>query len=227
MTGRLEKRAWVGLLTAVLALLTTALPAAAERAEAPRLERRDSVLHLRAPRTLLDLTPIESHLDSGLTTTFVFRVEVKDTARHRAQGVVVVEVRYEAWDEVYQVAAGGPVGGLEPTTLDSRAALSDWWQELVLPVVEAADLESESTWRVTVDLKVHPFSTLERDQARRWFVDSLDPAESGNAEAVESAAGERREPLSDLVKGFLASSIQRDAVYIERWKLTLPVGVAE
>ncbi len=222
-------RAWV-LIPLLLASTLTA-------AEIPRLELVDGQLVLTALPPILDDEEVRPHLTSGLTTTLAFRVELRDAHGRKIEGTARAEIRYELWDDVFTVvswcpfgatatfqppdpgAGSGDFGQLERRTLESRAALRDWWRHLRLVVASGLDPLDQGSGRVFAD--VVPFSEAEQDDTQRWFSESIDEARRSSAEDVSLSADERAETLSRTFNLLMATSIRRRAVLTYRWNVPI------
>ena len=195
----------------------------------PALEAAEPSLGLDPARRLLliDLPPVlaetevERQLTTGLTTTFVFRVELDRGGSGRVAGGARVEVRYELWDEVFHTTvldARGIARGQVP----SLEELAGWWHELRLAVL-AATAQPPPTGRARVTLEVVPFSQAEAADTQRWFADAVAKAGSSGGEGI-SSPDDREDSLGQVFSVLLATSIQRHPVTSFRWQLDLPAG---
>ncbi|MCP4898180.1 MAG: hypothetical protein GY906_14500 [bacterium] len=172
---------------------------------------------------ILEEEEITRQLTSGLTTSFVFRAEVKSES---LVGGARVDVRYELWDEVFQVVAVGIDELGERQTLPDIAALKSWWSELSLTVIEREG-ESATGKDLRLTLDVVPFSLSEQDDTQRWFSRSF-AASQGGASSRIGDAGERSGSSLEKVLGVLmATSIQRSALSTYRWTKSVPRSGAE
>lgn len=203
-----------------LSFLLLVFVAAAAAAEEPRLTRaEDKRLRVERLPALLDDAEIQPQLTTGLTTSFSFRVGWRSRRAGRALGGARVEIRYELWDEAFQVMAIGFDGEVEQRSLPSFDALRAWWHDLELVLTRPIpELPETARARLTVD--VLPFSESERDETQRWFTDAL-AAQSSGTEAAADAAEERLEPLDRVLHLLMATSIERQALLSFRY--TLPV----
>lgn len=197
---------------AVLALLCAAVTAAA----GPRLEvGEEGRPVLTALPPILADPAVAAHLKTGLTTSFDFRLGPRRRQDRRAVAARVL-VRYELWDEVFQVvAATGSDGETERHTAATFDELTEWWRTLHLPVPEAGDAK----W---VTVEVVPFSRAERDDAQRWFSESLDRADGSPTEEVTRSAEEGSDRLSQIFHLLLATSIERRPLTSYRFALDQP-----
>jgi hypothetical protein len=194
---------------------------------APSLARADGVrLDLDAERGVIlsSLPPIlaedevRKHLTTGLTTTFLFRLEPQP--RGVAAGARV-EVRYELWDEVFQVRVLTADGRSESIALPSFEKLASWWQQLSLLVMEL-DTPRTAARDVRVVLDVIPFSQAERDDTERWFSETLGAAARSGAEETDRSLEDQEESLGRVLSVMIATSIQRRALTSYQWNLQLP-----
>ncbi len=163
---------------------------------------------------------VSRQLDSGLTTSFVFRAQLGG----RDVGAARVDVRYDLWDEVFEVVAVGSDGRGERRALAGREALEAWWSGLELALVETAALPSPGRDELHLLLEVIPFSASEQDDAQRWFARSFG-SPSGGEGATGADAGERRGDSLEKVLGVLmATSIRGSVLFTMRWSVTVPGG---
>lgn len=204
-------------------ILPLALVCALQLGAAPRIEvGQEDHLILTALPGILSEEKVRPHLTTGLTTTFLFRVTVV-SGGGRLLGGGRVEIRYEPWDEVYQVAVLGIDGRLRLQTMASFPELTAWWKALRLRVLDArhADLSGAREARITV--AVVPFSQAEGDDTRRWFSESLNRASRSSTEEIAHSAEDGPEPLSRALNLLIATSIQHRALLSYRWNVALAV----
>lgn len=204
------------LLALVLAGLASAQPP-------PRLERVPGGIELTALPPVLAENQVREHLRTGLTTTFLFRITGRDEAGRRVQGASRVEVRFELWDEVYQLAALGLDGRLQRYDSPTFDDLLGRWRGLRLPVL--ADPTEGRGGRVDplpnrfdVRLDVIPFSRGEQRDTQRWFSESIDRSGS-NAEKAGRVSEDRPEALGDALHLLMATSIKRRAMLDYSWQV--------
>lgn len=209
-----ERRALTALVLAVAALAALAPTAAAQ----PRLEARDGALWLTALPPILDGESIERQLTSGLTTGFVFTLEVDRETRGAAQ----VEIRYELWDEVFLTArleAGRADERRE--TVGSRPALDRWWRTLDLRLGSLPGAGSGADGEV--HLVIVPFSQAEETETRRWFAESVRRAEStGSGDSASLGGGGG---LDRVLTTLIGTSIRRRPLVEYRWAVEIPDAV--
>ena len=194
--------------------LLLASPLAA--AQTPRIEvDAEHRLVLTDLPPILAAAEVQEHLTTGLTTTLQFRVGGK------IPGGARVEIRYDLWDEIFRVVAGGIDGRVERYDASSFDDLAQWWRKLRLVILDGNQLPDPWPRRLKVTADVVPFSQSEQDDTQRWFSDSIDQARrSGTGEA--GRAGEKSsETLSRTFDLLLATSIQRRAVVSYPWTLPL------
>ena len=186
------------------------------------------VLH-RLPQ-VLDDDEVREHLDTGLTTSFVLRLTWRSTSGTKMEGGARAQVRYELWDELYEVAVLDGTGQLRSTRLDSFDALQSWWKEQRIALLET-DRSLTSSLRgargadaARVTLDVVPFSQAEQRDAQRWFSESLEKSARSNTEEVARSVDEEPEKLSRVLGLLMATSIQRRALVTYRWNVTPMLG---
>jgi len=209
MSGADRRAALATLLLAVAALAVFAPAAGAQ----PRLEARDGALWLTALPPILAEESVDRQLTSGLTTGFVFTLEVERETRGAAQ----VEIRYELWDEVFLTArleAGRADERRE--TVGSRPALDRWWRtlDLRLGALPAGGADGE------VHLVIVPFSQAEEAETRRWFAESVRRAEStGSGDSASLGGGGG---LDRVLTTLIGTSIRRRPLVEYRWAVEIP-----
>lgn len=218
LTARLPPASVAALLTAFL----LAAPVLAADPPTPRVVAGDEWVVLAGLPRVLDDPEIRRQLDSGLTTTFRLRVELR-TSSGPVQGGGRVEVRFEPWDEIYELAAIGvdvqPIRG-RATSFPELVRL---WSGLRLPVLprRLAGSWRSGPPRMRLDLEVIPFSQQEQQETQRWFSESMDEAQGGTAEGAGSVAEDRSEALADVLDLLLATSIQRRPLFAWRWQVAV------
>jgi hypothetical protein len=194
----------------MVALLAIAAPAAPQSDSDPRIaaDGEGRLIVSRLP-AILDDEELKRHLDSGLTTSFVFQVRRQGPVE---PGAARVDIRLELWDEVYLVTVIDGEGRLESSQLASAETLSEWWSdvEIVLSIPAAEGTSSGSQARVS--LAVVPFSQAELVDTQRWLTESIGQAHGGTR--VGRGSGGSR-----AVGALIATSMQRRAVRSMTWNL--------
>lgn len=174
-------------------------------------------LVLESPAAVLTEEAVSRHLESGLTTSFVFRAEVGG----RALGAARVDIRYDLWDEVFDVVAVGTDGRGERARLAGRAALQTWWSHLTLLVAEPGSLSSPPPHVLVLAVEVAPFSASEQDDAQRWFVRSFGATAASGGPRVEDSAEPGGDSLEKVLGVLMATSIRSSALFSARWAVTV------
>ena len=169
---------------------------------------------------ILDEEAVSRQLESGLTTTFVFRVEVAG----RVLGGARVDVRYDLWDEVFEVVVVGADGRGERVTLAGRTALATWWSGVELVVAEQRPRSTPWPRELVLAVEVVPFSVSEQDDAQRWFVRSFGESAARTDRQVTDPAERRGDSLEKVLGVLMATSIQGSALYSARWVVTVAGG---
>lgn len=202
-------------------LLLLAALAGSAAADEVRIERgTDGLLRLAGLPPLLDNEDVAHQLDTGLTTTFAFRVDLPGAGRQAAGGARA-EVRFALWDEVFHVAALGIDGEVHREVLSSREELQAWWSDLALPILDdRSGLVSRAT-EARVLLEVVPFSRAEQDDTQRWFAHGADVA-TATGERLSDSPDDREGSLEQVFGVLIATSIQRRALISRHWTLPLP-----
>jgi len=200
-------------------LVTLALSGFVFADEAPRFDV-DEKGRLRVSQlpAILAAETVTRQLRSGLTTTFAFRI---DRMQGGAVGGAIVDIRYELWDEVYQVVAVGGDGTARRFEAASFEDLETWWREVSLVLLGPSPTEM-GLRKMRLSLEVVPFSQSEQDDAQRWFARSFGASKGGQAEGIGDAAERRSDSLEQVLGVLMATSIQRRAVVSYHWTVNLP-----
>ncbi len=210
-------------LGALLLALVSAADAAAGEA-APRLEldgERRLVLAVLPP--ILAEDEVKQHLTSGLTTSIYFLPGVRPKrGRRDAAGGARVDVRYDLWDEVFDVTVLGRGERIGRTRHRSFEDLLEWWRGLELVLLDGDRLEEPWPRRLKVSADVVPFSAAEQDDARRWFSESIEAGRRSGSREVGRSGDESAETLSRTFNLLLATSIRRRALTSFSWVVPLP-----
>jgi len=204
---------------AALAFVSAAVTARAAPAPTIRVDSQHRIVVGRLP-AILGEEAVARQLQSGLTTTFVFRVD----SGGREFGAARVDVRYDLWDEVFEVVAVGSDGRGERQTLDGRAALEAWWSALELIVGDLSALPAGRSKEVHLALEVVPFSASEQDDAQRWFERSFGATTGSDGARVTDAAEQRGDSLEKVLGVLMATSIRGSVLFSSRWTLPVPTG---
>ncbi len=168
-------------------------------------------LCLSLPADLLAEPKFEKQLTSGLTLSLALRY---DDRRGHA-GAVLVEIRYEPWDEVFFVRTIGDALPEQNMVMKDRAALMKWLTEPGIPLMRGA---RPSEGRVEVSLSILPFSAVEQERARNWVrVSRATPVAD-----VGDRAGGGLEGTGALASLLVTGSIKRSSILSYRWVLRVP-----
>ena len=192
--------------------------ARAEAAEPPTLVfARGTVTLARLP-PVLDDEAVATHLRTGLTTVFLFKVECRGAASQK--GVAQVALRYDLWDEVYHVqTVPAPPG---ETAAKPTASAQEWWRGAVLTVAPVEGRWLAAPARAKVTLQVLPFSQAEQRDAQDWLLRSFQappdnrPPTAAGARAVREAA-----PIRNLYGSMLAASIGQRSLITYSWTVAV------
>lgn len=195
-----------------LVLILVAIGASASAAAEPRIAVHGSGgLAISSLPSLFEDDDVKRHLDSGLTTSFVFQLR---SAGPIKTGAARVDIRLELWDEVYLVTVIDGQGRFEESEHDSAEALEEWWSkaEFVLSATPADTVRAGL--QAKVSLAVVPFSQAELVDTQKWLTESVGQAQGG------SGAG-RPGGASRAVGALIATSMQRRAVRSMSWNLAI------
>lgn len=130
------------------------------------------------PLHVVEDRSVRRQLESGLTTTFLLRVN--------GDAAVRLEVRYDLWDEVWLVRRVESGRAIERQRLENRDALDRWWRTpLRLLATDAAQVS------LNLELDVLPFSAAEEEDARQWIAKSggVGTAAGGGGAIVDALIG--------------------------------------
>ncbi len=198
-------------------LLLASSPAAADAVRLDLDPARGVVLSGLPP--ILAEEEVRRHLTTGLTTTLLFRLEPQWQV---APAGARIEVRYELWDEVFQVAVLTADGQSQQMLVPSFEELNTWWQQVGLVVLGPHAQQSTAERHVRLVLDVIPFSQAERDDTKRWFSETIGAAAQSAAEETDRSPDDREESLGRVLSVMIATSIQRRALTSYEWTLQLP-----
>jgi hypothetical protein len=196
---------------AVLMLLALGSGRASADTVRPRIacDGRTRCVVSRLPKVVTD-RDVRGYLESGLTTSLVLTLSGQGTAGARRQSVARIDVRFEPWDETFELWVATEGQALRKESI-VRARLSNWWEELHLPF----PLTDVTTGNARVDVDLIPFSEEEEADTRRWYAEALRGG-SANTESRGAAV-----PMLDALT---LTSIKRHGVLRFSW--SSPVGAA-
>lgn len=204
----------------LMALLAAASAGRAAADEASLVRGRDELILLTELPAILEEEEVAAELGTGLTTTFVFRLDLP-VAGGQAAGGARTEIRFELWDEVFHVATVGVNGRVSRSVISSHEELLVWWRELALAVLDGSSKVAARATKARVTLEVVPFSRAEQDDTQRWFAKGVGRTE-GAGERVSDSPDDREGSLEQVFSVLIATSIQRRALITYRWTLDLP-----
>lgn len=155
---------------------------------------RDRVL-VALPDSILKEAEVRKRLASALTTTFLLKARVRGATE---QGAARLEIRYDLWNEDYQVRRVEANGHATAQTV-AAAQLQAWWRTPVF-------LTTVSAPRSTIDLEliVLPFSAAEEQDARQWL------SKSGGA-------GRPDTPADGIVDALIGTTLNARPIVSYRW----------
>ena len=212
----------MALLVSALSITTFAL-AASDSPQAPSVARRpERGLVLSELPPLLSHSEVEPHLTTGLTTTFIFRVDLVGRSDAKEAGGARIEIRYELWDEVFQVRSLEIDGRAEEVELDSLQTLAKWWSSARLTVVPAGSEGLDRSTRARVTLEVVPFSQAEQADTQEWFEQSVSSAELSRTEGVSTSVSGAEKRGSGVFRVLIATSIRSRPLTSFTWVVDLP-----
>jgi hypothetical protein len=179
-----------------IALLAATLCARAQ--QRPAFTRQAGVVAATLPASVLQDERVKKQLGSGLTTTFLVAVRVRESDRVTGARI---EVRYDLWDEVWHVKRVEFDGKVDRQRIASAEALERWWHAPLRLFESTADRVL-----VQVEVNVLPFSAAEETDARAWI------AKSGG---VGTGSG------GGLVDALIGTTISAKPITSFRWNVDL------
>jgi len=206
-----------------LAVAAIVLVGVSAAAEPPTLAFARGTLTLARLPPVLDDEAVATHLRTGLTTVFLFKVECRGAASQK--GVAQVALRYDLWDEVYHVqTVPAPPG---ETAAKPTASAQEWWRGAALTVAPVEGRWLAAPARAKVTLQVLPFSQAEQRDAQDWLLRSFRATRSGPGGREEGSASPVPEragapaPVRDFYGAMLASSIGRRSLISWSWNVVV------
>jgi hypothetical protein len=203
----------------VVAALTSPLAAASE----PEVVLRPLGLTLRHVPPVLTEETIARHLDTGLTTGFVFTVDAGRYAGRSLKGEAQVRIRYDLWDERYVLERWDARRDSPLASVLAKPDLPEWWRVLELVVLPGASGPSAQPAQARVTLRVLPFSQAEQRDAQDWLLRSFQtpPENHAPAQANPRPAAEEAAPLRNLYGSMLAASIGQRSLITYSWTVAV------
>lgn len=193
------------------------------QADEPVIERDvEPWLVLTGLPPVLSAEEVAPHLTKGLTTTFVFVVDLLGVARGKQAGGARVEIRYELWDEVFHTTTIDISGQIVREVVASRVDLLAWWESRRLKVVGLESVESPTGSQARVRLDVVPFSRSEERDTQDWFAESVSAAELARNEGVSASVDGNDRARGGVFSVLIATSIRRRPLTSYRWTIELP-----
>ena len=161
---------------------------------------------------LLQQPEVRKKLDTGLTTSFELQLEIGNEQKVFA----LFNVRFEPWDEIYEVSWIDGRSQLEKLVAQSFDELLAAWSGLRLQV---GTLPSGRPEKLRLLIEVVPFSQREQHDTRRWFSESLAQAGQGTAEGAAGSSEDSRAALGQALSVLMATSIERRSALSFRFSL--------
>lgn len=201
----------------------------AARVDEPRVVSERGALWLRGLPDVLSERTVAAHLDTGLTTSFVFTVDAGRVDGRAIKGQAGVRIRYDLWDERYVAAREDARSESPLTTTLKREALGAWWRALAFLVNPATPSLRAPPLRARVELLVLPFSQAEQRDAQDWLLRSFRSPETPprlrqpRADGVlpPAEAPGAREPIRELHGAMLAASIGQRSLLTFSWTVAI------
>ena len=200
-------------------LVAALLATGAAAGDLPVVSREGGHATVSLPATVLDHPVVRKELTSGLTNSFFCEIVGRRPGGGKSTSRVVVRIRYEPWDEVFEVGIDATNRDSSRSTLPSLEALHGWWNELRLPLAVEPTV---SRARVSVRLQFVPFSRAEQEEAQRWITSTL-----GSGTVLPPANATGGNPVAHpgpRLDSFLATSIRAQPVVSFSWTVPLEGG---
>lgn len=211
--------------TRALVLVVLLRVSGASAAELPEVVFSRGALSLRRLPAVLSESTVARHLDTGLTTSFVFTVDAGRIEGRPVKGEAQVRIRYDLWDERYLIERSDGQRDSPATVTLARTELLAWWRSLALVVLPAARGLRAPPARAKVELLVLPFSQAEQRDAQDWLLRSfrspdLPRQPLGPGQPPLEAAPDRA-PLHDFYGAMLAASIGQRSLITYSWTVAV------
>ena len=177
---------------------------------------------------LTDLPEILGHdevnplLKKGLTTTFLFRVDLLGRPTSKDAGGARIEIRYELWDEVYLVRLLEIDGDVHILKIANDQELESWWRLVHFDVISKEKFAESDNSRARVRLDVVPFSQAEQTDTQEWFAQSVSSAELARSEGVSTPISGSEKSGSGVFSVLIATSIRSRPLTSFTWVLDTP-----
>jgi hypothetical protein len=193
---------------------------AVSAAEPPSLVKSSSGLTLLLHPGVLELPEVRRHLDTGLTTSFVFEAILRDPRSGRRTSTAVIDVRWDPWEEHYLLHVRNAVGRDERLRLAGFDPLLRWWGACRIELFDRPP--GRDTVRSRLRLTIVPFSSGEARDTRQWFEKSL--SDGSAAEDAGAKTSDQGDPLRSLLSTLIATSISRRSVLEFEWWISIEEG---
>ncbi len=164
------------------------------------------------PPTLRDREVLE-YLKSGLTTTLAISLSARDGRGRKVTAGARIDVRFEPWEEAFDVALVMPGAPAARQRLAAEADLHVWWSELTLFLT----LAEEARGPARVNVELIPFSEEEQADARRWYAETLRAApEAGAGTGAPAVPG-----IGEVLDSLTLTSIKRQGLLRFSWSVAI------
>ena len=170
------------------------------------------------PAHILDEADVKRQLSSGLTTSFRIVARTQSRDGNERQGMALIEVRYELWDEVFLVKTIESNGLLERVSFKNLQAFKSWWVSRKLVVLESRFVLAPGP--VSLTLEVLPFSRTEQNHAREWLSESGNsPVPISKESSLPRAEQAETRSSNRIFNVIVATSLKRKPLLRYRWKV--------
>ena len=181
-------------------------------------------LGLRLSSDLLHQPLVTQQLYSGLTTTFHVTCMPKPALEGFVESSFRLDIRYEPWDEIFQVTYWHSFDGRRQWDFNNFAALKRWWSEYSYPLRPDSGPNPSQKPGWLVVLEVIPFSHQEQEQAKEWLrvAESQGGQKPFDGRLEGPGEGDNDRGNSGILRAMLSTSIRREAILRYKWKLRPP-----
>lgn len=195
--------------------------------EKPQLNLAAQQVQIHLPEPLLADVEVERRLLSGLTTSIIIETEARDASGAAFNDSMILEIRYDLWEEQLSVAQIAASGEVNQQVYGSLLEFIEAMRLAPLNVMMLAD-PAHSLVSVRTRVRVIPYSQSEEDAAVTWLGDVL----TAPAEASDQQDRGRRRTTGDSSSGseifqvLMTTGLKREAVVDLRWKWRWDAGSA-
>jgi hypothetical protein len=208
---------------AIILVLVLGAGSRSAAGEPPELVLKRGSLSLRRLPAVLAESRTARHLETGLTTGFVFTVDAGRIEDRPVKGEAQVRIRYDLWDERFVIERWDGRSDSPAGAKLTRAELAPWWRALTLVLHPARTDLRAAPVRAKVELLVLPFSQAEQRDAQDWLLRSFRSSGPSGAEPAGAGQATSAGPLRAFYGAILAASIGQRSLITYSWTVAVTV----